>query len=245
MKVKIKKLHPNAIIPKYSKIGDAGLDLTAVSKEYYTILGEKTIDSIKSLEDLSESIGYIEYAIGLSIEIPEGYVGLVFPRSSISNKHLLLCNSVGVIDSGYRGEIKCRFTWPNLTDAQCPSNPIFYAQESIEEYNVGDRVAQLIIIPYPSVELEEVEELSSSERGETGFGSTNKVQPHYNDGYLGKDGSLINFKPDIDEELILGDTIRNGDVKLIYRGDNNFQLFTNNPNDFITPYHLTLKYTKF
>ena len=142
MKVKIKKLSDKAIIPSYSKAGDAGLDLTCTSI--------KTVDE--------GGYGYIEYGTDLAIELPEGYVGLTFPRSSVSNTGLIKANSVGVIDSGYRGELKSRFKYIKGT----------------KMYDLGDRVAQLIIIPYPKVEFEEVEELSASERGEGGYGSTNK-----------------------------------------------------------------------
>lgn len=142
MKVNIKKLVPEAVIPSYAKEGDCGLDLTAINTEVVVGTGH----------------GYIEYYTGLSIEIPDGYVGLIFPRSSISNTGLLLANSVGVVDSGYRGEIKCRFKYISGT----------------AKYNVGDRVAQLVILPYPKIELNEVEQLSSTERGETGFGSSDE-----------------------------------------------------------------------
>ena len=141
MKVQIKKLVPEAVIPSYSKAGDAGLDLTAVS--------EKHVDE--------SSYGYVEYGTGLAIKIPEGYVGLIFPRSSISNQGLILANSVGVVDSGYLGEIKLRFKYIANTN----------------KYAIGDRVGQLIIMPYPSIEFEEVADLGTSERGEGGFGSTN------------------------------------------------------------------------
>ena len=82
MKIKIKKLHPSAIIPSYAKAGDAGLDLT-----------------ITGIKDESFQV---TYGFGIALEIPEGYVGLVFPRSSIKKTELILSNSVGVIDSGYR-----------------------------------------------------------------------------------------------------------------------------------------------
>ena len=149
LKVKIKKLVPEAQIPYYAKSGDAGLDLTATSKA-------------------KDNNGNIEYGTGLSIEIPEGYVGFLFPRSSVSKKQLFLTNSVGVIDSGYRGEIKAKFkpamgTYEHITDAF----------EDIE-YNIGERVVQLIILPYPQVELVEVENLANSDRGLGGFGSTGK-----------------------------------------------------------------------
>lgn len=144
MKVKIKKTHPNAIIPHYAKLGDAGLDLTATSMYY-------------------DEYGNICYGTGLAFEIPEGYVGLVFPRSSICKEQLLLSNAVGVIDSGYRGEVSFKFK---------PSMALAFRQNAI--YEVGDRIGQMIIMPYPSVEFEEVEELSETERGEGSYGSSGK-----------------------------------------------------------------------
>jgi dUTP pyrophosphatase len=98
----------------------------------------------------------MEYGTGLAVEIPEGHVGLLFPRSSISNSGLILTNSVGVIDSGYRGEIKFRFK--HIPDTAY--------------YKPGDRIGQLIVMPYPEIDFQEVEELSSTERGEGGFGSS-------------------------------------------------------------------------
>jgi dUTP pyrophosphatase len=102
------------------------------------------------------------YGVGLAIEIPEGYVGLIFPRSSNAKTDLYLTNHVGVVDSGYRGEIMFKFR---------KSNVIKNFQEA-RLYHVGERVGQLMIIPYPQIELEEVEELSSTERGNGGYGST-------------------------------------------------------------------------
>jgi len=137
MKIKIKKLHENAVIPSYAKDGDAGMDLTAVS-----------------VENL-DNFGGVKYNFGLSIEIPKGYVGLMFPRSSIYKHHQMLSNSVGVIDSGYRGELSA-------------------VMRGYFGYEVGARVAQLIILPYPEIEFEEVSELSETERGTNGYGSTGK-----------------------------------------------------------------------
>lgn len=142
MVVKIKKLVENAVIPKYSKPGDAGLDLTATSVSF-----EKN---------------YVSYKTGLAIEIPEGFVGLLFPRSSNSKMDLLLTNSVGVIDSGYRGEIELRYKL--VGNGVTPS--------VVGTYNIGDRVGQLVIIPYPNIEFQEVEELSTTERNTGGYGST-------------------------------------------------------------------------
>jgi dUTP pyrophosphatase len=140
-KVKIKRLHKDSIIPSYSRKGDAGMDLVATSKFY-------------------DDFDNVCYGTGLAIEIPEGHVGLLFPRSSISKTDLTLRNSVGIIDSGYRGEITLKFN--NILMSSC------------EPYNVKERIGQLIIMPYPTIEFEEVEELSTTERGEGGYGSTGK-----------------------------------------------------------------------
>ena len=148
MKVKIKKLDERAVVPSYSKKGDAGMDLTTINIS-------------------KDNVGNITYHTGLAIEIPEGYVGLLFPRSSICKKQQFLTNGVGVIDSSYRGEIMAKF------------KPVMGTYDTIldlfesNEYQVGDRIVQMIILPYPQIEFEEVEELSSSERGHGGFGSTN------------------------------------------------------------------------
>lgn len=142
MNIKIKKLHENAVIPSYSKEGDCGLDLTAISVT--------TVDKV--------DYGYIEYDTGLAIEIPEGYVGLVYPRSSISNTGLILANAVGVVDQNYRGSIKCRFK----------------AIPNTQIYSVGDRIAQLIIQPIPKIEFKVVDELTDTNRNDLGFGSSGK-----------------------------------------------------------------------
>ena len=147
MKVRIKKLHKDAVIPAYAKEGDAGLDFTAV-------------------EISRDNVGNITYHTGLAVEIPQGYVGLLFPRSSISKKQQFLTNCVGVIDSGYRGEIMAKF------------KPVMGTYDTIldlfesNEYEIGDKVVQLLIIPYPQIEFEEAEELSETERNTGGYGST-------------------------------------------------------------------------
>ena len=154
MKVKIKKLKPNAVIPSYAKIGDAGMDLVAT-------------------EILKDTPEQITYGVGIALEIPEGFVGLVFPRSSIRKTGLQLSNSVGVIDSGYRGELQATFNKVFGGDR-------FYDETKLTEitsndfYKVGDRIAQIMIIPHPTIEFEEANELSDTERGEGGFGSTGK-----------------------------------------------------------------------
>jgi len=143
--VKFAKLHPEAVIPKYAKEGDAGLDLTAISMQ--------KVDN--------ESGTFHEYKTGLAVEIPEGYVGLLFPRSSNSKMDLLLSNSVGVIDSGYRGDIGFRFK---------------ETADSPRKYSVGDRVGQLLILPYPKVYTQEVsyDQLTQTERGTGGYGSSGR-----------------------------------------------------------------------
>ncbi len=153
MKVRIKKLHPDAVIPKYASAGDAGMDLVAT----------EFIDA--------DAYGTVGFKTGIALEIPEGYVGLIFPRSSIYKSTGRLANSVGVIDSNYRGEVIVKFdiALPAFITSEYDSKG--YEAES---YEVGDRVAQLIIMPYPQVEFEEVEDLSDTVRGDGGFGSTGK-----------------------------------------------------------------------
>lgn len=150
MQVKIKKLHENAVIPSYAKHGDAGMDLTAISK---------------SCDDRDNFV----YGTGLAFEIPNGYVGLVFPRSSNSKQYLLLSNSVGVIDSGYRGEVILKFKRT--------------LQLYVKGYEIGDRIGQIIIMPYPKIEFIEVNELSSSDRGVGGFGSTDPITKSIEENY--------------------------------------------------------------
>jgi dUTP pyrophosphatase len=141
MKVRIKKLSENALIPSYAKEGDAGMDLIATS-----IIGEEPFQ--------------ITYGLGIALEIPKGFVGLVFPRSSIRKTDLSLTNCVGVIDSGYRGELQATFRKERGVASR--------------KYEVGDRIAQIMIIPHPDIQFEEANELSDTERGEGGFGSTGK-----------------------------------------------------------------------
>lgn len=144
--IKIKKLDPKAVIPQYAKEGDAGMDLTAISRK----LTPK---------------GFLEMGTGLAISIPDGYVGLIFPRSSISNKCMTLANSVGVVDAKFRGEITFRFKTSNGGKGA---------------YEVGDRVGQLIVMPYPKVQFAEVEELDETDRGDGGFGSTDEAKKDSN-----------------------------------------------------------------
>lgn len=149
MKIKIKKLLENSVIPKYSKEGDAGMDLTATSKQY-------------------DEFGNISYGTGLSFEIPEGFVGLLFPRSSNCKQDLILSNSVGILDSGYRGEVLFKFK--TINDYYSGKNDLSH----YESYNIGDRIGQILILPYPKIEFEEVNQLSETDRNTGGYGSTGK-----------------------------------------------------------------------
>ena len=145
MEVKIKKTRKDAIIPTYAKPGDAGMDLYAVDYEY----------------DASQQ-NHI-YNTGIALEIPEGYVGLVFPRSSNRKTECYMTNHVGVIDSGYRGTVYVTF-----------KNRDEESLLAAAPYGIKDKIAQLIIMPYPHIELVEVDKLSETERGEGGHGSTGR-----------------------------------------------------------------------
>lgn len=137
IEIKVKKIHPDAVLPSYANLDDAAMDVMAVSRE------------------ITER--YVEYKTGLSLEVPQGHVCLIFPRSSVTKKDLILKNCVGILDSGYRGELILRF------------------QKFGEDiYEVGERVGQIMVIPRPLMTIKEVENLSDSARGEGGFGSTGK-----------------------------------------------------------------------
>lgn len=139
MNVKFKKLHPNAVLPNHAKEGDAGADLTAISIER---CGDNQV----------------RHRYGVAVEIPENHVGLVFPRSSIFKHNARLSNSVGVVDSGYRGEITAVMDFRDSIQSQ--------------PYIVGDRTAQLVIVPYITIRSEWSDELSETDRGVNGYGST-------------------------------------------------------------------------
>jgi dUTP diphosphatase len=140
LQIQIKRLHKDAVIPSYQKEGDAGLDLTAITRTFTE----------------GPDYDYVEYGTGLAMEIPKGHVGLIYPRSSISKTGHILANSVGVIDSGYRGEVCLRFkTIPGM-----------------KQYDEFERVGQLMVVPYQVIHFEEVDELSTTQRGAGGFGSS-------------------------------------------------------------------------
>lgn len=135
--LKFKKLHPKAEIPKQMREGDAGLDLTCTNLVFSG--GDQ-----------------ITYHTGIAVEIPEGYCGLLLPRSSVVKTSLALSNSVGLIDSNYRGELKL----------------VFERSRDGAIYLPGDRIGQLLIIKTPALNIQEVSELSDSNRGKNGFGSS-------------------------------------------------------------------------
>lgn len=166
MNVKIKKLHKDAVIPKYAKDGDAGLDLTATSITH-------------------DKDGNIVYGTGLAFEIPKGYVGLLFPRSSNAKTNLYLTNSVGVLDSGYRGEVMFKYKpvhnvgssiaylWQKYIK-KCKTYDFDICSIARNAYSIGDRIGQIIIVKHPYIEFEESETLSETERGAGGYGSSGK-----------------------------------------------------------------------
>lgn len=142
MELKFKKIDPDAKLPEYAKPGDAGMDLVTLGQ--YTV-APGTQRAMRT---------------GLAVEIPEGYVGLVCSRSGMATKGAVVANAPGVIDSGYRGEIKVIIANINSHSA------------GAFRCHPGDRVAQLVIVPFVTATPVEVEELSDTERGEGGLGST-------------------------------------------------------------------------
>lgn len=175
--IKIKFLHKDAVMPTKAYEYDAGFDLTAVSKK--------------------ETENYIQYGTGIAMHIPKNYVGLLFPRSSVTDKDLILKNSIGVIDSGYLGEIKFRFqnlknkdiikidtgsmsvdNTKKLIDDYNKTGILDMAVRSIDksnnDYNIGDRIGQIVFLKIPEVSFIKTDDLGKSERGKGGYGSSNK-----------------------------------------------------------------------
>ncbi len=146
MNIKFKRLTENAIAPVKAHAADAGFDLTCSS-------------ITTEINERGQLI--IVYHTGLAFEIPEGYFGALVPRSSIANKTLTLTNCIGVIDAGYRGEVMAKM---KATTDVIPA-----------VYKEGERFAQLLILPVPEVQFEESTELSESDRGENGYGSTDQT----------------------------------------------------------------------
>ena len=148
----------NAVIPSKAHPTDAGFDMVATSKV--------------------ETADYIEYGTDIAIKLPEGHCALLFPRSSVSKKDLFLCNSVGLIDENYTGEIKFRFKRSPKYQYYTFKRffrfitEVFVEPITYKEYEVGDKIGQIVILPTPSVEFLEVEKLPETDRGSGGFGSS-------------------------------------------------------------------------
>lgn len=172
MVVKIKRIDDNAIFPIRGTKGSAGMDLTAIS-------------ITTEVNESGEII--LVYHTGLSIEIPEGYMGILLPRSSICKKPMSMCNAVGLIDSDFRGEITAKF---RTTVPVVPS-----------VYQPGERICQLLILPVPDVQFEESETLSETDRGEGGYGSTDEQTssaPSATQSLPETEGEPINSEPATD-----------------------------------------------
>jgi dUTP pyrophosphatase len=158
--IKYKKLVPEAKSPIRIFDVDAGFDLFALTK--------------------TETPDFVEYGTGLAFEIPEGMVGLVFPRSSVTKYDFILKNSVGIIDASFRGEIKCRFydTEKNLDYYRLEIdgfiNKIYNPRNEKKHYKIGERICQIVFLELPKITLIEAEKLSDTERGSGGFGHTGK-----------------------------------------------------------------------
>lgn len=144
MKIQFKKLNDKAIIPRRSTSGSAGMDLYASEDAYVYKMSEQSKESVK-------------VKTGIAVQIPEGYVGLLIERSSLHGKGVTLANHVGVIDSDYRGEILIA---------------VKAIYDGTHVVKAGQKIAQLVIVPVPELQIEIVESLNESGRGNGGFGST-------------------------------------------------------------------------
>ena len=145
MELKFKKLNEKAVLPSRSHVTDAGLDLTTYGFTQEVDASGKLI---------------LVYHTGLAVEIPEGHMGLLFMRSSVATKSVTMTNCVGIVDSGYRGELIGKF---KITTDSIPT-----------VYQEGERVMQLVVMPFPQFEPVFVDELEEGDRGENGYGSSNK-----------------------------------------------------------------------
>jgi dUTP diphosphatase len=168
MELKIKRLTDKAVLPIRAHKSDAGLDLTAV---------DITLES----NECGQTV--VVYHSGLAVEIPEGHVGLLFPRSSIANKSMFMTNGVGVIDAGYRGEIMAKM---HITTDGKPAI-----------HQLGERFAQLVVMPIPEITVVEATELSNTDRGNGGYGSS--------------DTTMVSAPSTDDEINQTEDTIKNHD----------------------------------
>ncbi len=143
MIIRFKKVHENAKEPVRGSEWAAGWDLSACATDW---------DDVNKV---------LVYHTGIAVEIPRGYVGMLFPRSSIYKKTLTQTNCVGVIDADYRGEVLVKFALRYHSEIESP-----------RLYGLGERIVQLVIVPVPEVAWLEAETLSETERGENGYGSS-------------------------------------------------------------------------
>jgi len=154
MIIAVKKISEEAVIPKKANSTDAGFDLVAID------------------DGIVDSEGFLQYRTGLSIAPQNGLHTNIFPRSSISKYDLVLANSVGLVDNGYRGELLVRFK-PTLRFMQGESGTIEAILPSpLKKYKKGDKIAQLVVSETISVSFVEWAELGQTERGSGGFGSS-------------------------------------------------------------------------
>ena len=150
MQLKVKRLDKDMPMPQYAKEGDAGFDL-------------RSTESITVMPGCTEIVG-----TGLAFEIPDGFFGLIAPRSGLGSRYgLTLANTPSIIDSGYRGEVKLALHKLAPMDDDSPLGVGYLVER-------GERVAQMVIIPYASCEFEDVDELSETDRGSGGFGSSGR-----------------------------------------------------------------------
>ena len=163
IELKVKKLHPDAIIPKYATAGAACFDLHAITPNDVSLSDMEVFDrhGVNMLDSFKfNGAGSHTFSTGLAFEIPEGHVMLVFSRSGHGFKNdVRLSNCVGVVDNDFVGEVKVRLS---MDHGLSPTLTVRH----------GDRIAQAMILPIPSVTLVEVDELKETERGTGGFGST-------------------------------------------------------------------------
>ncbi len=141
MKINVKRINPHGVFPRYSVEGDAGADLFSCENGTVHARSQRLVNT------------------GIALEIPYGFVGIIRPRSGLSSKYAIGMNSSGVIDSGYRGEIKV--------------NLVNHSDQNYS-FGIGDKIAQILIMPVIHSTFHEVDKLSESQRSINGFGSTGK-----------------------------------------------------------------------
>lgn len=153
IELKVKRVCDEATLPFYAHESDAGMDLKAVSVEY------------------NDEMDCYIYHTGLAFKIPDGYMGLLYPRSSNRKTNAYLTNGTGVVDSGYTGEVLLCY---KLRDCSkfIRNDDGTLAVNDLAPYKVGDKIGQLIVMPYPKVKIIEVGELEKTDRGDNGFGSS-------------------------------------------------------------------------